>query len=285
VYRSTNRAESWSPISPELRLHADAFTGFISAIAPTCDGLSVWAGTGDGALWIDRGGWHRVDAALPRRWASEIRPNPFDPSRALVAFSGYAGGSGGHFFETQDYGSTWRDLSQGLPDVPVSSVEMSPNNPLLYFAGTDIGLYVSTDGGSSWNAARGVPICAVTSIGLNRRTHLLRVATHGRSMYDVDVSSIESVEPAPPVPITEVTVYPTVGTGTLRIEWRQVDPGRTRVELFDTRGARLRTLFDARASAGNHAISVDAGPIAAGTYFVRVEAAGSALVRRFVIAR
>ncbi len=57
----------------------------------------------------------------------------------------------GEVFKSTDGGQNWTCISMGLDfSSGVSAVEVSPTNPLLFFAGGNNGVYRSLDGGSTW---------------------------------------------------------------------------------------------------------------------------------------
>jgi len=64
---------------------------------------------------------------------------------------------------------------------------INPGNTQHLYAGTDIGVYNSTDGGATWSPySTGLPRVAVFDMALqnvagNRR---LRIATHGRGIWE-----------------------------------------------------------------------------------------------------
>src|SRR5207249_979182 len=64
-----------------------------------------------------------------------------------IVFSGFGTG---HVFKSEDAGTTWTDITGTLPDLPFHSIEILPNSPDTIFVGSDLGIFASTDGGSSW---------------------------------------------------------------------------------------------------------------------------------------
>ena len=61
---------------------------------------------------------------------------------------------GAHVFRSIDNGQTWRSLDgsgpTGLPDIPVHSIVVDPDDRQRLYLGTDLGVIVSIDGGQTW---------------------------------------------------------------------------------------------------------------------------------------
>jgi hypothetical protein len=76
----------------------------------------------------------------------------------------------------------------------VHVVREDPNNRHLLFAGTDLGAYVSTDRGASWQRfMTGLPTVPVFDLKVHPRDRELIAGTHGRSIYVVDVAALEQM--------------------------------------------------------------------------------------------
>ena len=62
-----------------------------------------------------------------------------------------------------------------------------PKNPAVLYAGTEFGLFVSTDRGGSWNRIRsGLPTVPIHEIVFHPRENDMILATHGRSIWILD---------------------------------------------------------------------------------------------------
>ncbi|MEM6337839.1 MAG: hypothetical protein AAF752_14810, partial [Bacteroidota bacterium] len=126
LYRTTNGAASWTPISPKLpaRSVSSPRLGTLTTIAVAPSNSDVlWAGTDDGTVWTSRDGggtWTRVDAGLPVRWVTRIAVDPTDDEVAYVTFSGLKfRDPQPHVFRTRNGGERWSDISGNLPDAPI----------------------------------------------------------------------------------------------------------------------------------------------------------------------
>lgn len=153
----------------------------------------VWVGHNDGELYRTTNGtagtptWTLIDGAggtLPDRWISSIAIDPQDHQRVLVSLMGY---TPDNLWETLDGGANWHTIdgsgTAALPDVPVSWVLMHPTIRDLLFVATDLGPFVSTDGGGAWAPAPGGPdnVCIDQLVWKSDRE--LLCVTHGRGVY------------------------------------------------------------------------------------------------------
>jgi hypothetical protein len=99
----------------------------------------------------------------------------------------------GHLFVTEDRGQTFRPLhgagiGHDLPNVPIAVVRYDPGDPqsLTIYVGTDIGLYRTIDGGSTWaRFGGGLPMVRIESLFVSRTSSLIRVGTYGRGIWEI----------------------------------------------------------------------------------------------------
>ena len=80
-----------------------------------------------------------------------------------------------------------------LPDVPVNAFAVDINDTAhpgisVLYAGTDIGVYQSVDGGANWIPfGVGLPRVAVFDMGIPNGKRVVRIATHGRGMWEAAI--------------------------------------------------------------------------------------------------
>ena len=99
----------------------------------------------------------------------------------------------GHLFRTTDRGVTWTPLHGNgtgfdLPNVGINVIRYDPadttNNTL--YAGTQLGVYRTTDGGLTWHRyGVGLPMVSVTDLFIGRTGGILRAATFGRGLWEI----------------------------------------------------------------------------------------------------
>jgi hypothetical protein len=197
VYRSPSpqptllTTPSWTAVSPSLT--AGGFVSAIGVFNGTVSGKEVvYAGTALGELSVSfdvptsgAGTWTDISAGLPPRFVTEIEVDSSDATgnTAYATFSGFndnSPGHAGHVFKTTD-GATWTDISGNLPDIPTNSIALSGSS---IYVGTDIGVFQSDDGGTSWVFIdNGLPHVTVFGLDRNLGNGDIVAATHGRGMF------------------------------------------------------------------------------------------------------
>jgi hypothetical protein len=132
---------------------------------------------------------------LPGEYVWEIRAMPGDRDTVLVAMAGFRIPHVWRGEVPPRRGrATWRHVSgtgRGrLPDIPVNALVVDPTAVDTIFAGTDIGVFVSADGGATWaRFGEGLPNCAVFDLRLHGSSRLLRAATHGRGLWERSIDA------------------------------------------------------------------------------------------------
>ena len=194
----------YSPLAPStdfgVPVPPSAVGGVISAIetvpnaVPNTNATTIFVGTSNGNVWRsqDSGAtFVNVDGAVGE-YVSKIAVYPRNPQYVAQARAGFTGATPSHGVRlSMDGGATWADASNGLPDIPVNSLEWDPAFTTQLWAGTDVGIFLSTDAGTTWHPYNnGMPNVAVFSLTANRATHTILACTHGRGAYRLNLDAI-----------------------------------------------------------------------------------------------
>ncbi len=279
IFRSTNRGETWTAISPTLGKNATGRLGTVTTIdiSPINTDI-VFAGTDDGNVWVSSDGgdsWTLRAAGLIDRWVTRVVASPHSATEVFVSFSGLKWRDPQpHVFRSNDLGATWVAASGGLPDSPVNALTADPRVPGLLFTGLDIGAYFSTDSGSSWSMlGSGLPAVAVYDLKVDVASNRLLAGTHGRSMWSLPLADfVTSTQDTRAPDHVQVSAYPNPFSADLTIELSTPAP-ELEVAVLDVTGRRIRHLGIVRGGTLGKRLrwdgTNDAGqPVASGTYLV-----------------
>ncbi len=201
LYKSTNRAGSWTAISPDLSNGGGGVNvtwGTITTIAQApSNSQYIYAGTDDGNVWrTENGGadWTKISGGLPVRWVTRVAVDPFDEQVVYVTLSGYRYDSPlPHVFRSADGGANWQDISGNLPEIPVNDIIPDPQIDSALYVATDFGVFVTWDLGSDWlMLGDNLPNVPVVDLDLQSPTNTLIAATYGRSMYSFNLGQMVS---------------------------------------------------------------------------------------------
>lgn len=181
VMKSTDRGDTWQPISPDLTANDPARqrgTGNVTyATITTLDESSIvpgliWVGTDDGNVQVtkdDGKTWTNVRDKIPGHpgyWVSRVEASHADPAVAYVTVTGLRHDDFRPFiWKTSDFGQTWTSLASNLPKESINVVREDPRNAALLFVGTDLGIYASLNGGQSWTQMTGAAAPVETGRG------------------------------------------------------------------------------------------------------------------------
>jgi hypothetical protein len=127
---------------------------------------------------------------------TRVECSPSDEATAYVTIDRHRNNDRNPYvFKTDDNGSTWKSISSNLPEGgPVHVIRSDSRNRDLLYVGTEFGLFVSVNAGSSWQQVHsGLPTVAVHDLAVHPRDRELIIGTHGRSIYVVDIAPLQEV--------------------------------------------------------------------------------------------
>ena len=124
---------------------------------------------------------------------------------AIGGFNANTPTTPGHVFQvtcTADCGSfTWVNKTGNLPDIPVDSIIVNPNNAQQVYAGTDWGVYYTDDitvASPTWQRfENGIPHAMVWDMQIDRGSTTLSVWTRSRGAYVYPLPGGVSPTPTP----------------------------------------------------------------------------------------
>lgn len=215
VHKSDDRGESWTIISPDLTTNdttkqkqhesggitmdatgAENFTTILAIEPSSLEQGLIWVGTDDGKVHITRDGgenWtdltQNIKGIPSGSWVAQVKASKFNAGEAVAVINNYRRDDWGTYvMHTKDYGKKWTNITKdkGMEGYALSFVQ-DPVEPNLMFVGTELGLYVSINGGKAWTKwTNGYPTVSTYDMVIHPREHDLVIGTFGRAFWVLD---------------------------------------------------------------------------------------------------
>ncbi len=212
LYRSMNRGDDMKRISPDLTNNLLEELGDISYQTISCISESpfefgvIYVGTDDGNVHVthDSGRtWDKIESGIKsNRWISRIEASRHTDGAVYMSQNGKRQDDfTPYLWKSADFGKTWRSIVANIPSGPINVVREDPKNKDVIYVGTDLGVYVSTDGGKQWHVlANQLPTTFVSDLVIHPRDDIMVISTHGRGMWAMDVRTLQdpNYKPTPP---------------------------------------------------------------------------------------
>lgn len=209
VLKTTDMGETWTEFSPDLTRNIDEKQGLggspytVEAVgaenygtlsyiieSPSEKGV-FYTGSDDGFVYITRDNgahWTNITPkGLKECLINAIDISPTDPATAYIATTRFKFNDlTPALYKTTDYGKNWTNISTGIPyGACTRVVREDPVKKDLLYAGTETGMYISFNGGLSWQSFQlNLPITPITDLMIHKGD--LIVATSGRSYWILD---------------------------------------------------------------------------------------------------
>ncbi|MDA0864496.1 MAG: glycosyl hydrolase, partial [Bacteroidetes bacterium] len=201
LHRSFNQGDTWTAISGDLTKgpkQGNVSYGTLTTISESpFDFNTLVVGSDDGLVSLTRDSgvtWKSISAELPQDlWVTRVVASAHEASRIYATLNGYRWDDfTPYVYVSEDYGQSWRSLSDGLPLGAVNVIREDPTHADLLYLGTDDGIYVSMDRGDSWGLFDGgLPKVACHDLVVQETASELVAGTHGRSIYIADLNPIQ----------------------------------------------------------------------------------------------
>ena len=221
LYKSSNQGQTFQRISPDLTtndknkqkqeesggLSTDNTSAenhcIIYAIAESpLDENLIWIGTDDGNVQYTMDGgknWTNVTANYSKAgipagtWVSSIQPSNFDKNVVYATFDNHTYGDMKTYLgKSTDMGKTWQLITSSEFRGHANKILEDFKNKDMLFLGTEMGLFVTLDGGKKWVLMKNnIPEYMMTrDMVIHPKTNDLVIASHGRGVLILDNISI-----------------------------------------------------------------------------------------------
>jgi photosystem II stability/assembly factor-like uncharacterized protein len=179
--RSVDFGATWTVFSPVLP--ADVTAMAVGRATPR----TVLVGTRSGFLAVSTDGganWAGGTVFGLQRSVSDIASDPNEPLRFAITYSGFGIDK---ILLTQD-ANRFSQITGNLPDIPVNAFSFTPTRN-RFFAGTDIGVFETTDGGATWGLTQGLPLVPVSDLIYHPASNRLFASTYGRGVWSLPLAT------------------------------------------------------------------------------------------------
>jgi len=212
LHVSENSGQTWKTISPDLTRNipetimssggpitqdntgAEYYANIFAVAESKLEEGVIWVGSDDGLIHITKDGgetWENITP--PKKLSPELNminsidPSPFKKGKAYIAATSYKFGDyTPYLYKTEDYGKSWKLITDGINSSYYTRVVRSDKKREgLLYAGTEWGMYISFDDGNSWSKFQlNLPVTSIRDLEV--KDNDLVVATHGRSFWIID---------------------------------------------------------------------------------------------------
>ncbi len=214
IWKTTNRGNNWTSISQELspsvHLRSLAISASNNNVMYTADRTSMWKTTDGGAT-----DWVSVTPPVNSNYITYIAVKNNDPNTLWITYGGYSAGE--KVYKSTDGGSTWSNISSGLPNIPVMCIvyDKEYTDVDVLFVGTDAGVFLK-DGSLNWSDFNtGLPKVVVTELeiayGDGMWNDKLRAGTYGRGLWETDLPGA--------LPVELLSFVSTVDRNNVKLDW------------------------------------------------------------------
>lgn len=287
IYRTTNSMSQWVYMNNPTGLGGGRAIHQCRAhpeVVVVCGGSKVWLTTDNGTTWIDR-----TSGLITTNTISDVHVHPTDPNIIVLTLQTYSS-TVHQVYRTVDQGLHWEPIDATLPDEPANTIEIDPQHPTWYFLGTDLGVYVSFDAGGSWLPFNtGLPHVVVSDLRIHDSARLLRAGTHGRGLWEVDISNLSAsaVDDDGRVAVQPLAlrIYGNPAADQVTIRYGLRAAGQATLGIFDLEGREVRALVDRFEQPIVGHVDVDVSGLPNGVYFARLSANGAERTEKLIIQR
>ena len=292
VWKSTNRGNSWTPVSGDLTAgtYNNSFYTITTIGVHPLNTSTVIVGTADGKVQVSENGgmsWNDRTEGLPGRWVTKVIGDPFDENTIYVTMSGLRWSDYiSHVYMSNNLGETWVDISSNLPELPAHSILADPDHEGALYIGIDAGVYFTRNYGESWEGINnGIAKPPVVDLRLQRETRQLYMAGYGTSIYRLALNDIYVGIDEQESANAEMSPYPNpVAKGiTMNIPVNIDKGGYTQIYISDMSGRRIEEIFSGSLAEGTTTLQWTPADLTSGYYLCNMEWNGQMITKKIAV--
>ena len=208
IYKTTNNGNSWTSVTG----HTANFVPYSSISASPADAAVIYAvrgnedirrSTNGGSTWTDITGPSGTSNAK----ITSIQASLTDAATLYITYGNYTAGA--KVFMSTNSGTTWTNISTGIPNMPTFTIIEKAGTGDLYL-GTQLGVYERVAGASTWTVFNtNLPPVSIRDFHIHEASNTLRAASFGRGIWQTSLSST--------VGCPSVAVH--IWTGAISTDW------------------------------------------------------------------
>jgi hypothetical protein len=227
-----------------------------------------------------------VPSGTSSRVITSVNVDQSDENHVIITLGGY--GSSAYVMESKDALSanpTWNNITGDLPKMPVYDAVIDPDKPSRIILGTDLGVFVTENGGTNWTEANTgmarVPVFEIRGYEWKPWEGMkLYIGTHGRGYYQ-SMSLTTGVKKVPSV-FTGINAFPVPATDALNVTFNSVSSEKVSIEVYSLNGSKMQSLT-LNAAAGQNKARLNIASLSNGSYFVRITGAQGSNAVKFTV--
>jgi hypothetical protein len=232
---------------------------------------------------------------------SDVAVDPHNSDHIVAVMYGYSANGGIHVYESENAtqaGASFTPIQGDLPDIPVYAVEIDYNDANVIYLGTEEGVYVTEDGGTTWvnqvvNGFARVPTfdLRIQNIysGRVNNTGVVYAGTHGRGFFKMENRLVEFDSTTIGIQEIEVSinsnlkVFPNPVVDNATIAFDLVKDERATLSILNLTGQVVKTINANNLSlTSENLVEFNVAELPVGTYLVHLNNGADQRIGRFI---
>ncbi|MFI5204643.1 MAG: T9SS type A sorting domain-containing protein, partial [Flavobacteriales bacterium] len=284
IYKSIDSGFTWVPMvnisyiitfafdktNPDIMYAANDPAFSVSRLYRSLDGGITWA-----------------QVTVPGNKLSDIETDPFQTGVLYVTRARFTPGY--QVWKSPDMGDNWINITGDLPAIPANCFVADPFTPNYFYVGTDLGAFMTSDGGTTWNSFnQGLPFTVVQDMHFQKSDTTLRTGTHGRGFWTTKLAHhVPAVIPGVGC-VTEFHIAPNPVSSNAVISFSNEEGCDVRITVVNQLGQQVAEIYNGKPISGIQQITwsknnQNGSNVAPGIYYFVVTTNGNATVHKVVV--